>query len=142
MLIKLLPSKYCEIHHREQNEITAFIRNIEYAFSSIDPSPIFNVLEVLLLLAPESDLKEGKYKEISVLHWKYGVATIGVNGDYERYLNGDDTTKVDEIYSMLLKVCILLERKKKAKFDVGAMRDALHQVYQNYLKGEKSSKKK
>ena len=92
---------------------------------------------MLLLLVSKSEFQKGKFKEITVLHWEYGIATIGVNGDYERYLNGDDMIKINEIYNMLCKVCDQLQKKKEEKFDVVTMKNALYQVHHYYLQDRK-----
>lgn len=141
MRIKLFPLKYFEDRYGEVKAVHNFYRLVQEAFEVEEISPIFHVLEVIVLFAPESEYEEGKWKEIQEFSWKYGIGTISIRGNYEKFLFCDEKEKVNEIYNLLLCACDRLAKKRKAKFDIPKMKRLLGMAYDQYLEKNGDAKK-
>lgn len=97
--------------------VHAYLAQIEKRVGEALAPEVIDILRISLLIARPEELAQGKFLEYQTFDWRYGYASVGVNGNFDRYHSGDDLEKIRELSEMLQAAFIRVSKKKKAKFD-------------------------
>lgn len=98
-------------------KVRKFLDQMEATLSAEINSETIRTIRVSLLIAAPERLSEGAFAEFLRFDWKIGFAAIGINGDFNSYLEGNDQGKISVIHGMLIDAFTRLGKKRKAGID-------------------------
>ena len=133
MKIEIPAPKNYEIKHGSCAAVRTFLNEVEQAVGEACEQDIISILHVSLLIAHPEDIANGKFKEYMRFDWKLGYGAVGVRGDYNRYLAGDDYEKIFIISQMLHTAFSRVAGKKKSKFNAKLASDIVDKITEKHI---------
>lgn len=133
MQIEIPSPKHYESYYGSSDLVRAYLNQIEKKVGEELPSDVIDILSISLLIAPPEELAQGKYLAYEKFDWRYGLISIGVNGNFERYHLGDELDKIKELSEMLQVAFLQLGKKRKAKFNYSLANEIVIQVTHTFL---------
>lgn len=91
-------------------EISAYVRERIY-------SDFVNIIGITPIVAPESVLERGLWREEIRCEIKYGFASVSLHIDYEKFVNGSIEEKKRLIAENILASVKVIQRRAKIDFD-------------------------
>lgn len=100
----IIPSpRNFEGRYGHSEKVRAFLDKVETALSAEISSETIKTIRVSLLIANPELISRGAFSEFLHFDWEIGFAAIGVQGDFQSYLEGDDWVKIGVIQNMLIE---------------------------------------
>lgn len=128
MQIRIPSPRHFESMYGSSDIVRAYLDQIEKRVGEALNSEVIDILRISLLIAHPEELAQGKFLEYENFDWRCRYASVGVNGNFERYHLGNDLDKICELSEMLQAVFIRISKRKKAKFDCGLANEIVIQT--------------
>lgn len=114
------PAYYTKIYGVD-DEIYWMCRNLSDFVKEKKYSEIINIIGIVPIVAPESEINKGLWKEVKKCEEDYGIATISLRINFEEYVQSDVEKKKSLIINNVLNSVKSIS--KKGKIDYTLFRD-------------------
>lgn len=135
MRIEIQAPKNFEAKYGSSEIVRVFLDEIEKKVGNACDQDTIRILHISLLIAHPDEIAKGKFVEYEKFDWRLGYAAIGVNGDYHKYLLGDDLKKIEVIAQMLQVAFSKVSKKRKSNFNGKLANTIVMEITGNFLKG-------
>lgn len=132
MEIRIPSPKHYESYYGTSNLVRAYLDQIEKTLGEVFPADIIEIMHISLLIASPEELANGKFLAYEKYDWQCGYASVGVNGNFERYHYGNDFEKICELSEMLQAAFIRVGKKRKAKFNSNLAIEAVLKITNDF----------
>lgn len=133
MKIEIPSPRNFENYHGSSAAVRAFLDDVEQSVGEACDGCAINTLRISLLIAHPDDIAIGKFAEYMRFDWKLGYAAVGVQGDYNRYLEGDDREKIAVIGQMLPNAYLRIAGRRKSKFNSKLAFEVTNSILEKHL---------
>lgn len=133
MQIKIPSPKHYESHYGSSELVRAYLDRIEKTVGEVFRSETIDILRISLLIAHPDELAQGKFLAYENFDWRCGYASVGVNGNFDRYHLGDDLEKICELSEMLRAAFLRVGKKRKAKFNSDYANEIVIQITHAFI---------
>lgn len=133
MQVRIPPPKHYESIYGSSDIVHNYLNQIEEMVAQGFSTATIGILHISLLIAHPDELAQGYFLEYEKFDWKSGFVAVGVNGNLERYHQGNDLEKILELSEMLQTAFMRISQKKKAKFDCRMVNAIVMQTTQSFV---------
>ena len=133
MQIRIPSPRHYESYYGSSAFVRTYLDQIEKTVGEALISEVIDILRISLLIAPAEELAQGKFLAYEKFDWRCGYASVGVNGNFERYHSGDALDKICELSEMLQAAFLKVGRKRKAKFHADLANEIVIQITHAFM---------
>lgn len=91
-------------------DLSLFLKDKQY-------SDFINIIGITPIIAPDSILKKGLFKDEKKVELKYGFASVSLKIDFEEYINSNLPQKKGLIMNNILRSIKIIHKRAKFNYD-------------------------
>jgi len=111
------PSYYTQIYGIDDN-VYKVCRLLEKSIDVKNYTPLLDTIGITPIVAPTSDICDGKWQEVKHISSTYRMANISLHIDYSAYISAiDQDKKVQLIIDNILNSLLVIKKRLKNDFD-------------------------